>query len=68
MGDVRADLLDDTWYSGGDEGSIVAVIHDGVPGRMPENTDLTAEQLQAVVRYVQALRHEHEAATTEQPF
>ena len=58
MGNYKADLLDDTWEHGGDEGSWEMVIRDGVFGSMPANEELTPDQLQALVDYLRQLRLE----------
>lgn len=60
MGNVRADLLDDDWYHARDEGGMAVVIQRGIPGRMPENPDLTQEQLRSLVEHVRSLREQAE--------
>jgi mono/diheme cytochrome c family protein len=56
MGDPKADLLDDSWEHGGDRGSWEMVIRDGIFGTMPDNRDLTPEQLEALVEHLRDLR------------
>jgi mono/diheme cytochrome c family protein len=56
MGDSKADLLDDSWEHGGDRGSWEMVIRDGIFGSMPDNDDLTKQQLDALVEYLRQLR------------
>lgn len=59
MGDPAADLLDESWEHGRDDGSMIRVIRRGVPARMPANDDLTKEQAQAIVDHVRSLRREY---------
>lgn len=61
MGDIWADLLDDSWHTGGDEGSIMSVVREGVFGKMPANDELTDAELRAVVRWLYRLRGETSA-------
>jgi cytochrome c oxidase cbb3-type subunit 3 len=58
MGNYKADLIDDTWYHGGDPGSWAVVIREGVFGSMPANPDLDDEQVKALVHYLRQLRGE----------
>ena len=58
MGNVKADLLDDTWQHGGEPGSWAVVIRDGVFGSMPANPDLDREQVNALVQHLRELRGE----------
>ena len=56
MGNPKADLLDDSWEHGGDAGSWEIVIRDGVFGSMPDNQDLTSDQVRALVDHLRQLR------------
>jgi mono/diheme cytochrome c family protein len=56
MGTYQADLLDESWQHGGGEGDIKRVIREGVFGRMPDNPDLTAAQVDAIYEHLMALR------------
>ena len=59
MGNEYADLTDNLWKDcSGDDASIETVIRDGVFAQMPENHDLTREQMKAVIGYLRVLRHE----------
>jgi len=58
MGNVWADLTDDSWRASGDEYAIHAVIRDGVFGEMPANPDLTDEEIRAIVDWLYRLRGE----------
>ena len=59
MGDPAADLLDDSWEHGHDDGSMIEVIRRGVRARMPANEDLTREQAQAIVDHIRELRRDY---------
>lgn len=56
MGNPSADLIDDNWRHGGEEGSWEVVIREGVFGQMPANEDLTPEQVRDLVRHLKELR------------
>ena len=58
MGNYKADLLDDSWYHGGEPGSWAVVIREGVFGSMPPNPDLSREQVNALVAHLRQLRGE----------
>jgi mono/diheme cytochrome c family protein len=56
MGNVAADLLDDSWQHGDGPGAWGVVIREGIVGSMPRNDDLTREQVRALTDYMQELR------------
>jgi mono/diheme cytochrome c family protein len=58
MGNVWADLTDDTWRTSGDEYAIQSVVREGVFGEMPANPKLTEAELRAVVDWLYRLRGE----------
>lgn len=58
MGNAYADLTDDHWKSGGDPGSMQAVVQSGVFGQMPKFDQLTVKEVRAVVDHVRVLRGE----------
>lgn len=60
MGNDRADLSDNSWYSGGgDDGSLETVIREGVFAEMPANDDLTREEMRDLIGHLRVLRGEH---------
>ena len=63
MGDTYADLTDNLWRTGGNDGAMESVITSGVFGKMPP-TQLTPGELRAVVAYVHELRGERTRGTT----
>ncbi|MES1243517.1 MAG: cytochrome c [Acidobacteriota bacterium] len=63
MGETYADLRDDLWRAGGNDGAFEAVIVGGVFGKMPP-TRLTAEELRAVISYIHELRGEKARGTS----
>ena len=58
MGNNAADLIDDTWKTGGDPGSIEYVVREGVFGQMPANPDLTRAEMKALLEHLRNLRGE----------
>ena len=58
MGNVNADLTDESWVGGSDDGSIETVIREGVFAQMPANNDLTREQMRALLGHLRLLRGE----------
>lgn len=63
MGQPYADLIDDVWKSGGDDGSIANAIRDGSFGLMPGfQQKLSDQQVQALVAYIRVLRKRAGAA------
>ena len=59
MGEVYADLRDDSWNSGGgDRYSIESVIRNGVFGKMPANDKLSKQEMDLLVRHLYKLRGE----------
>jgi cbb3-type cytochrome c oxidase subunit III len=57
MGQPYADLIDDVWKNGGDDGSLANSIRDGSFGLMPGfQQKLTEPQIQALVAYIKVLR------------
>lgn len=62
MGETYADLRDDLWRAGGNDGAWESVIQGGVFGKMPP-TRLTPEELRAVVAYIHELRGERTRGT-----
>lgn len=63
MGETYADLTDDLWRAGGNDGAMEAVVMGGVFGKMPP-TRLTAEELRAVIAYIHELRGERTRGTS----
>ena len=59
MGNNWANLLDNSWKSGGgDEYSIATVVREGVYGQMPANTELSDEEITQIVDWLYTLRGE----------
>ena len=58
MGNVAADLTDDSWQQGSDPGSWAVTIREGVFGNMPANPDLSRQQVAALVDHLRQLRGE----------
>ncbi len=60
MGNAYADLRDDVWkHAAANEGALMAIVEAGVFGEMPAFGDqLSREERQQVVRYLQVLRGE----------
>ena len=58
MGNVNADLTDNSWVNGGDDGSIEAVVREGIFAQMPANDALTRDQMRALIGYLHYLRGE----------
>jgi mono/diheme cytochrome c family protein len=57
MGQPYADLTDDVWKNGGDDGAIANSIREGSFGLMPGFQEkLTDGQIQALVAYLKVLR------------
>ncbi|MBV8201696.1 MAG: c-type cytochrome [Acidobacteria bacterium] len=57
MGQPYADLTDDVWKFGGDDGTIANTIRDGSFGLMPGfQQKLSDQQIQALVAYLRVLR------------
>ncbi|MEM7481417.1 MAG: c-type cytochrome [Acidobacteriota bacterium] len=56
MGKVYADLLDDTWRTGGDRIAVESVIREGVFGEMPAFDQLTREEMRVLLGYLDELR------------
>jgi mono/diheme cytochrome c family protein len=63
MGETYADLRDDLWRAGGNDGAFESVITSGVFGKMPP-TQLTPGELRAVVAYIHELRGERTRGTS----
>jgi mono/diheme cytochrome c family protein len=63
MGETYADLRDDLWRAGGNDGAMEEVITNGVFGKMPP-TQLTPGELRAVIAYIHELRGERTRGTT----
>lgn len=63
MGETYADLTDDLWRAGGNDGAMESVITGGVFGKMPP-TQLTPGELRAVVAYIHELRGERTRGTS----
>lgn len=64
MGEPYADLRDDVWRTGGNDGSMESVIHDGAFGKMPGFPQLTPEEVRAVIGHIHALRGERTSGTS----
>ena len=58
MGNVNADLTDDSWVAGGDDGSIENVVREGIFAKMPANDDLTSDEMRALLGHLRVLRGE----------
>ena len=58
MSNPGADLLDNAWKHGNTDGAIGEVIRYGVLAEMPDNEDLTQEQIDAIVAHIRDLRGE----------
>lgn len=55
MGETYADLTDNLWRAGGNDGAMELVVTKGVFGKMPP-TNLTPGELRAVIAYIHELR------------
>ena len=58
MGNVNADLADDSWVNGSDDGSIETVVREGIFAQMPANDALTREEMKALIGHLRYLRGE----------
>ncbi|HVT19033.1 MAG TPA: c-type cytochrome [Thermoanaerobaculia bacterium] len=59
MGSPFADLLDNNWKYGGDDGSMGNIIREGVFGSMPAYKEkLTDQQIRAIIGHIRVLRGE----------
>lgn len=63
MGETYADLRDDLWRTGGNDGAMESVITSGVFSKMPP-ARLTKEELRTVVAYIHELRGERGPGTS----
>jgi mono/diheme cytochrome c family protein len=64
MGETYADLTDDIWHAGGNDGAMEAVIEKGVFGKMPGFPQLTPQQVRALVDHIHVLRGEKTSGTS----
>lgn len=64
MGQPYADLRDDVWRAGGNDGAMESVIRDGVFGKMPGFPQLTPEEVRAVIDHIHVLRGERTSGTS----
>ncbi|HWM95127.1 MAG TPA: cytochrome c [Thermoanaerobaculia bacterium] len=64
MGQAYADLRDDQWRAGGNDGAMEIVIEEGVFGKMPGYPQLTDEEVRALIDYIHVLRGERISGTT----
>jgi mono/diheme cytochrome c family protein len=64
MGQPYADLRDDIWRAGGNDGAMESVIRDGVFGKMPGFPQLTLEEVRAVIDHIHVLRGERTSGTS----
>jgi mono/diheme cytochrome c family protein len=58
MGNNYADLTDDYWKTGGNEGSIAGVIRSGIFGQMPPFPQLSDQEVRELAKYVLTLHRE----------
>lgn len=64
MGEQYADLRDDVWRAGGNDGAMELVIRDGVFGKMPAFPQLTEEEVRDVIGHIHVLRGERASGTS----
>jgi mono/diheme cytochrome c family protein len=64
MGETFADLRDDLWQAGGNDGAMEGVIRSGVFGKMPGYPQLTPEEVRAILDYIHVLRGESTSGTS----
>ena len=58
MSNDWADLTDNSWKTYGDDGSLEAVIREGVFSQMPAHDELSREEMRALLDYLRKLRGE----------
>lgn len=63
MGDTFADLRDDLWRTGGNDGAMEGVIRSGVFGKMQGFPQLTPEEVRAILDHIHVLRGEKTPGT-----
>lgn len=64
MGEPYADLRDEIWRAGGNDGAMQSVIEKGVFGKMPGYPQLTPEEVRAVIDHIHVLRGERTSGTS----
>jgi mono/diheme cytochrome c family protein len=64
MSELYADLTDDVWHAGDNDGAMQAVIERGVFGKMPGFPQLTPQQVRALVDHIRVLRGEKTRGTS----
>lgn len=64
MGETYADLQDNLWRAGGNDGAWESVTTSGVFGKMPP-AKLTPGELRAVIAYIHELRGERARGTAD---
>lgn len=64
MGEPYADLRDEVWRAGGNDGAMEYVIREGVFGKMPGFPQLTPEEVRAVIGHIHVIRGERSSGTT----
>lgn len=64
MGEGYADLRDDVWRAGGNDGAMESVIKQGVFGKMPGYPQLTPEEVRAIIAHIHVLRGERTSGTS----
>lgn len=52
MSNADADLTDDSWNNGQGDDAMAMVIENGVFGSMPDNRDLSQEQIRQIVEHL----------------
>ncbi|MBZ0112564.1 MAG: cytochrome c [Thermoanaerobaculia bacterium] len=55
MSNAKADLTDDTWYNGQGSDAMAMVIENGVFGSMPDNKDLSQEEIRQIVEHLETV-------------
>jgi hypothetical protein len=55
MSNADADLTDDSWNHGQGDDAMAMVIENGVFGTMPENKDLSQEEIRQIVEHLKVV-------------
>lgn len=63
MGETYADLRDELWRTGSNDGAMEGVIRGGAFGKMPGFPQLTQEEVRAILDHIHVLRGERTSGT-----
>ena len=60
MGKPYADLTDESWQHGGDDGSIEIITREGIFGEMPgyDEDEISREEMRQLIHHLRVLRGE----------